>query len=61
MRELHDPLADPALREQLAGEHKQRHRDQDERLDAADEGKKDTLQRVLHAVESHDASRRGQQ
>ena len=60
-RELDDALADAALRQQLAGEDEQRHGDQDEGLDAADERQEDRLERVRQALHPDDADRGDQQ
>ena len=45
-RERDDALADAALGQQFAAEDEERHGDQDEGLDAADEAQEDRLQRM---------------
>ena len=53
---MHDPAADAAFGKQFAGKDEQRHGDQDEGLDPADEGQEDRLQRMAQALQRDDAA-----
>jgi hypothetical protein len=54
-REIDDPLADTARRQDFPGEDEQRHRDQDERLDAADQIEQQRVELVGQPLEIDDA------
>jgi hypothetical protein len=61
MGKIDDPLADPSVRQQFTGKDEERDRDQQERLDTADVGQKNRLERITESLDPDDADRSDQE